>query len=96
MKLNILALLPVAMALPHAPAVNKRDVNTFSVMALRSASPIHFLPMTASGGSLWIGGQTRSFCPENVPNCPPGNVTAVVGETEYSMVFSPFFSSRTR
>lgn len=91
MKLSILSLLPMALALPHGPANNKakRDVNTFSVMALRSASPIHFLPMTASGGAFWIGGQTASYCPDAVPNCPPGNITAFVGDTQYSLVCSP-------
>lgn len=84
MKLSILSLLPMAMALPHAPV--KRDVNTFTVMALRSASPIHFLPMTASGNAFWLGGQTSTYCPDNIPSCPPGNVTAFVGDTTYGMV----------
>lgn len=44
-------------------------------MAIRSGSPIHFQPMTASGLSFWIGGDTASYCPSVVPDCPPGDET---------------------
>ncbi|KAL6237169.1 hypothetical protein BDW75DRAFT_92165 [Aspergillus navahoensis] len=50
----------------------------FTVMAARSASPIHFLPLTASGQSFWLGGNTTTYCP--LPsNCPPGNTTVLAG-----------------
>jgi hypothetical protein len=53
-------------------------------MASRSASPIHFLPMTARGGHFWLGGKTSSYCPKEVEEmggvCPPGTETAFFGE----------------
>jgi hypothetical protein len=47
-------------------------------MAVRSASPIHYLQMNAAGQKFWLGGQTSSYCPgEVVQNCPPGNATVL-------------------
>ncbi|KNG87036.1 IgE-binding protein [Aspergillus nomiae NRRL 13137] len=63
-------LLPLlAAAAPVAP-----ENPPFSVMATRSASPIHFLPMTASGQKFYLGGETTSYCPIG-EGCPPGNQT---------------------
>ncbi|OKL63210.1 hypothetical protein UA08_01319 [Talaromyces atroroseus] len=53
----------------------KRDNGPFTAIALRSASPIHQLSITAAGESFWLGGNTASYCPTNVDPCPPGNVT---------------------
>jgi hypothetical protein len=48
------------------------------VMAVRSASPIHYLQMNAAGQKFWLGGQTSSYCPTQVgQNCPPGNQTVL-------------------
>lgn len=48
----------------------------FTVMAIRSASPIHYMQMNAAGQKFWLGGETTSYCPTQVvPNCPPGNQT---------------------
>lgn len=47
----------------------------FSVMAIRSASPIHYMQMNAAGQRFWLGGETASYCPDQVPDCPPGNQT---------------------
>ncbi|KAJ5892256.1 uncharacterized protein N7473_008484 [Penicillium subrubescens] len=44
-------------------------------MAVRSASPIHYAQLNAAGQKFWLGGQTSSYCPEQVQNCPPGNQT---------------------
>ncbi|KAJ5373000.1 hypothetical protein N7517_005006 [Penicillium concentricum] len=47
----------------------------FSVMAMRSASPIHFAQLNAAGQKFYLGGETASYCPAQVSNCPPGNQT---------------------
>lgn len=59
-----------------------QDLNNnlaYTVMALRSASPIHFLPMTAHAGGLYLGGQTETYCPDCATSCPPGNQTVFKG-----------------
>lgn len=47
----------------------------FGVIALRSASPIHLLPMNAAGEKFYLGGSTASYCPSNIDPCPPGTET---------------------
>jgi hypothetical protein len=44
-------------------------------MAIRSASPIHYLQLNAAGQKFYLGGNTASYCPTQVKNCPPGNQT---------------------
>ncbi|KAI1617969.1 hypothetical protein EDD36DRAFT_18135 [Exophiala viscosa] len=49
-----------------------------TVVSARSGSPIHFLRMNARGLRFWLGGDTLSYCPEEVEQidaCPPGNET---------------------
>jgi hypothetical protein len=44
----------------------------------RSASPIHYQSVSASGLSIWLNKPTASYCPDSVKeigSCPPGNVT---------------------
>ena len=53
----------------------------FTLMALRSASPIHFSPIAASGLQLWIGKNTSTYCPTSASGAIPcasldANVTA--------------------
>ncbi|KAE8140767.1 hypothetical protein BDV38DRAFT_9724 [Aspergillus pseudotamarii] len=63
-------LLPLlAAAAPTAP-----QNPPFGVMSARSASPIHLLPMTASGQKFYLGGETSSYCPLT-EGCPPGDQT---------------------
>ncbi|KAI4160747.1 MAG: hypothetical protein LQ342_005460 [Letrouitia transgressa] len=51
---------------------------TFGLIALRSASPIHFGSIDASGYAFYIGKETVSYCPEQVGDaCPPGNQTII-------------------
>lgn len=68
MKLSaILSLVPLAAALPGSRA--PKDPNgAFGVIAAHSASPIHFLPLTASGGHFWLGGKSQTYTPDNVPH----------------------------
>ncbi|PGH10542.1 hypothetical protein AJ80_07488 [Polytolypa hystricis UAMH7299] len=61
--------------------------SSFTVMALRSASPIHFLPMQAAGRHFWLGGKPSTYCPVQVgDNCPPGNHTVISGLTSLSVL----------
>ncbi|KIV85247.1 hypothetical protein PV11_00969 [Exophiala sideris] len=52
--------------------------SSITVVSARSGSPIHFLRMNARGLRFWLGGDTLSYCPEEVEQidaCPPGNET---------------------
>lgn len=53
--------------------------SALTVIAARSASPIHLAPMNAAGLRFYLGGQTLSYCPSVVDDegaCPTGNETA--------------------
>jgi len=56
----------------------------FGVMSTRSASPVHLLPLTASGGKFYLGGPApSSYCPPQVGDaCPPGTDTTFAGGYE--------------
>lgn len=51
----------------------------FSLTAARSASPIHYAPVTASGQQIWLNKDTASYCPDNISSCPAGNTTVFAG-----------------
>lgn len=54
----------------------------FGLTSARSASPIHYLSVEASGESLWLNKPTAAYCPENIEElgaCPPGNSTTFAG-----------------
>ncbi|KAJ5963946.1 uncharacterized protein N7479_003822 [Penicillium vulpinum] len=71
-----LASLALPLLAASAPTPEPATNPAFTVMAMRSASPIHFLQMNAVGQKFWLGGKTTSYCPEQVePNCPPGDQT---------------------
>ena len=72
MKFTLTALaLPLIAAAAPAPPANP----PFTVMAARSASPIHYLQLNAAGQKFWLGGNTASYCPSQVKDCPAGNQT---------------------
>ncbi|KAJ6008829.1 hypothetical protein N7522_003845 [Penicillium canescens] len=72
MKFTLTALaLPLLAAAAPAPPANP----PFTVMAARSASPIHYLQLNAAGQKFWLGGTTASYCPSQVKDCPAGNQT---------------------
>ncbi|KAL9037851.1 MAG: hypothetical protein Q9214_005518, partial [Letrouitia sp. 1 TL-2023] len=51
---------------------------SFGLIALRSASPIHFGSIDASGYAFYIGKKTVSYCPDQVGDaCPPGDQTII-------------------
>ncbi|KAJ5115329.1 hypothetical protein NUU61_001088 [Penicillium alfredii] len=76
-------LLPLLAAAAPAPTATTQPAATstptpnpsFRVLALRSASQIHYFRMTARENKIWLGNQTEAFCPENVQPCPPGKET---------------------
>jgi hypothetical protein len=74
MKFTITSLaLPLLAA--AAPITEPAANPAFSVMAIRSASPIHYLQLNAAGQKFYLGGNTASYCPAQVHQCPPGNQT---------------------
>ncbi|CAI7651322.1 unnamed protein product [Penicillium glandicola] len=58
-----------------APTTAPPTNPAFSVMAIHSGAPIHYLQLNAAGQKFYLGGETASYCPSQVPNCPPGNQT---------------------
>lgn len=89
----ILSTLVLPLLAATAPTA-KEEAKTnppFTVMSLRSGSPIHFLTMTASDEHFWLGGKTASYCPsEESIVCPPGKDT-VFAENGNVMVDQPNF-----
>ena len=55
----------------------------FGLISSRSASPIHYQPVSASNQSLWLNKPTAAYCPPNIQSiagaCPPGNSTNFAG-----------------
>ncbi|KAJ5623891.1 hypothetical protein N7510_000200 [Penicillium lagena] len=77
--------LPLLVAAAPTPKEDATTNPPFTVMSLRSGSPIHFLTMTASDEHFWLGGTTASYCPsEEGIVCPPGKDT-VFAENGNSM-----------
>jgi len=59
----------------------------FTLLAARSASPIHLRPINAYQEGFWIGEPTQSYCPEQVGSgCPKGDTTTVAATTESSSI----------
>lgn len=77
MKFLTLALPLLAAAAP-APVERAEANPNFNVMAVRSASPIHYTQLNAAGQKFWLGGKTASYCPHiDGLECPPGNQTVL-------------------
>nr|OQO24597.1 hypothetical protein B0A51_09008 [Rachicladosporium sp. CCFEE 5018] len=75
MKLNTLTTLLASTALTQA--------QYFTLMSIRSASPIHYGQITASGQRLYINRNTASYCPAQVGDaCPAGNITTFAGGSD--------------
>ena len=54
----------------------------FGLTAARSASPIHYQTLTASGQSIYLNKDTSAYCPENIEElggCPSGDYTTFAG-----------------
>lgn len=78
---TFIASLALPLLAAAAPVTQTCQANPpFSVMAIRSASPIHYLQMNAAGQKFYLGGQTSSYCPDlDGITCPPGNQTVIAG-----------------
>jgi len=90
--IKLTALLSVLALVAATPAPEADTASTgptpYTFLALRSASPIHFGSINASGGKIWIGKETSSYCP--VDTCPSGKVTAfLVNDTAAMDVVVP-------
>ncbi|KAL8729337.1 MAG: hypothetical protein Q9166_004834 [cf. Caloplaca sp. 2 TL-2023] len=49
----------------------------FTIKAYNSESPIHMMDIVASNRKFFVGNKTGSLCPEDIKDCPIGNVTAL-------------------
>lgn len=94
MKISaLLSLVPLVAALPGSRigTTKAKDVNApFGVTAARSGSPIHFLPLTASGSHFFLGGKSSTYCPsEVVPGCAGRtNDTIIYGQSALVSIYS--------
>ncbi|KAJ5670794.1 uncharacterized protein N7477_006157 [Penicillium maclennaniae] len=70
---TFIASLALPLLAAAAPTMQTREANPpFSVMAIRSGSPIHYSQMNAAGQKFYLGGQTSSYCPDlEGLTCPP-------------------------
>lgn len=63
--------------------------NAYMVMAIHSASPIHYLMMEARGTNIYLGGEPATYCPDTVTQqggtCPAGNMTVFSGDCGLSV-----------
>lgn len=72
-------LLPLTASTTLLPRQANVTIIHFGIIAIRSASPIHFASVNANGEGFWIGKDTSSFCPlANTTLCPPGTDTAFI------------------
>ncbi|PLN83594.1 hypothetical protein BDW42DRAFT_64693 [Aspergillus taichungensis] len=81
--MKFFSLLPLLGAVSALPQLRSPSTDSFTVIAARSASPIHYLTLTASDGHFWLGGRSSTYCPEFVAkndDCPPGKETAISGD----------------
>lgn len=65
----------LGLASPLSPRQETRA--RFSIIAARSASPVHLQSVVANGRGFWIGKETATYCPSQVSQCPPGDVTVL-------------------
>ncbi|KAF3158515.1 hypothetical protein TWF225_009922 [Orbilia oligospora] len=75
---TFLSLLAAVSAAP-ASELESRAVpkdTAFGFLALRSASPIHYQSLNASGGKIWLGKKTSTYCPLPAKQCPKGKDTS--------------------
>ncbi|KAJ6261032.1 hypothetical protein Dda_3697 [Drechslerella dactyloides] len=92
MQFTIATLLAAISAVSAAPAALPSDAPAselkFGIMAIRSASPIHYGQVNASGQKFFIGVEPSAYCPvPPVPAgaCPSGKYTSMVGDSSLSL-----------
>lgn len=74
----LLSLIPLVAALPGRRQEASSN-GAFGVTAARSASPIHFLPLTAAGSHFYLGGKSQTYTPEGVNIGQSTNDTILIG-----------------
>ena len=74
-----LLLLPLALAAP-APDVKTKKSPNFTVLTLRSASPVHFQQLGANNGLIFLNYATN-YCPLSPSACPQNPKAAFYVET---------------
>ncbi|KAI7035723.1 hypothetical protein KC352_g46203, partial [Hortaea werneckii] len=63
-----------------AGVVATAQAQYFSVISARSASPIHLRPLQARNYGIYIGGESASYCPDEVvQSCPNTTYTNFAG-----------------
>ncbi|PNS20841.1 50S ribosomal protein L4 [Sphaceloma murrayae] len=77
---TVLSLLPLALAAPTPQDTTTTAPQPFFGLAIRSASPIQYAGVNASGLALWLNKPTATYCP-SVPEvpCPSNPSTLFVG-----------------
>ncbi|KAJ5242043.1 uncharacterized protein N7469_000370 [Penicillium citrinum] len=76
----LLSLIPLVAAMPgRRQESSSSSSGSFGVTAARSGSPIHFLPLTASGSHFYLGGKSQTYTPEGVPLNKATNDTILTG-----------------
>lgn len=78
--------------------VTAKDSQPFTIKAYNSLSPeIHEKDIVVSQRKFFIGNLTGSYCPQEVKNCPVGNVTALkVRKDETARLVRGFHTSDIR
>ena len=83
----LLSYLPILAAAAPASFEVRTSSPILTLIAARSASPIHFQPFNANGRAFWLGKHTASYCPQPpVTHCPAGTSTnLIVGDGAASL-----------
>ena len=75
----LLSYLPVLAAAAPAYFEARTPSPILTLIAARSASPIHFQPVNANGRAFWLGKPSASYCPQPpVTQCPAGTSTTLI------------------
>ncbi|KAI9680490.1 MAG: hypothetical protein M1817_003930 [Caeruleum heppii] len=77
----ILLVLPFLFSLFPLVTATIPAAGPFSLLAVRSASPLHYRPIAAAGRAFYIGRPTSAYCPSppvSAEACPVGNETILI------------------
>ncbi|KAI9037658.1 uncharacterized protein KD926_000144 [Aspergillus affinis] len=80
------SLVPLVAAMPGRRQ-ESASTGSFGVTAARSGSPIHFLPLTAAGSYIYLGGKSQTYIAEGVPLSKSTNDTILAGSRYLVFVF---------
>ena len=75
----LLSSLPILAAAAPTSFEARTPSPIFTLIAARSASPVHLQTVNANGRAFWIGKSTASYCPQPpVTHCPAGTSTTLI------------------